>query len=306
MTTWSRRWAIVASLALVAGCSTSRAAPPTAPRPSDAADRPPVLAYAKAPARVRAVLEHSGLEPEVESAGSKLAIGRHVVVAGDVDDPLLYQMALIGDLAVDEVERLDGRTFDGQLLILAPATRSEYVAWGGDGYEDTLGVTRAPTWDGDHSVVTLDMAQRGFTQETLADDGDLLRHVIAHETFHALTLPVGGIRRAPLWLVEGFAEVAANDMRMVPYTRVPRRASLPTTKDFHSEPGAAYFLAWQFASFVVHREGRRRAMRFYFADVSRHHGSSMDRLSKEYLGAALPWLVRRWELVYARARLQGG
>jgi hypothetical protein len=255
------------------------------------------VAYRSAPKSVRTLLDGSGLEPEVEAAGAKLAVGDHVLVAGDAPDSVLTEIAVVGDRAVAEVDRLDGRTVNGRVLILAPATRSEYETWtAGDNFDD-WGVTGFAAWKGGHSWITLALAQPGLYADTLMDDRQLLEHVIAHEMFHALTTP-SGRGRAPLWLTEGFAEMAGQKMSKIADGSPPRRASLPTADQFQPNT-PAYFLAWQFALYLVNHQGREPAMRFYFAAVSKHRHSTLHALSKRYLKAPLPALVRRWEHDYA-------
>lgn len=295
----------VLMLALTSGCTASPAAPTAtgraSPGPGHASgvDRPPVLSYARAPKAVRAVLDHSGLEPVLEGDGALLAIGQHVVVAGDVDSHDLYEMALEGDLAVNEIDRLDGRTFNGRVLILAPATQSEYDSWGGAGHGDAWGITHTPGWKGGHNWIALDLAQRGILAATLKDDSNLLRHVVTHELFHALTLPGGSHADAPLWLVEGFAEVAAQQVRALGPATPPARITLPTNRDFGSTSDS-YFQAWQFAAYLVRHEGRARAMRFYFRAVASHDRTTLGALSRRCLGSSLAALERRWEHAYAR------
>lgn len=276
------------ALVLVAGCSASKA---------DQVNGDPVLTYADAPRPVRTLLDKSGMEPELKAAGARLAVGQHVVVAGDVGETALSEMAHIGDTAVAEVDDLDGQTFHGHVLILAPQTQSDFASWGGAGYDDVYGLTRPPSWKGAPSVITLDLANAGLGAVTVEADGNLLRHVIAHEMFHALTLPVGG-GKAPLWLTEGFAEVAGERMRDIPHPEVTWKAAFPTDAHFDTDPQDAYFLAWQLAAYLQHHDGPARAMRFYFAALSPHRHASLNALSRRDLGAPLKALVRRWKHTY--------
>jgi len=290
------------ALSLTAGCTTSRAVVPsttpgTAPSTAGAGvDRASVVSYAAAPPKVRALVDHTGLEPVVESTGARLALGRHVVVAGDVDATDLHQIALLGDLAVDAVDRMDRRSFAGKLLILAPATESDFRAWDGTGYADAWGVTKVMPWHGGPTWVTLHLSAPGISAATLDDDRLLLRRVITHEVFHALTL--SPTSRAPKWLTEGFAELAGPTLG--PHV-VPEHASLPSDAQVHHDP-LGYFWAWQFASFLTQHAGRARSMRFYLAAVAPHWHATMNALSRRYLGASLSSLVHSWQHAY---RAQG-
>lgn len=256
------------------------------------------MSYARAPKAARAVLDRTGLESVVESTRAKLAVGRHVVVVGDVGSPDLYQMALIGDLAVDEVDRIDGRHFGGRVLILAPATQDEYRAWGGAGYTDAWGITKVPPQKDGSTWITLDLSKPGLTAATMEDDHTLLKEVIAHEMFHALTLKPGGRARAPLWLIEGFAEVAGERMSRLAARTPPRRATLPTDTQIEQDP-YGYYMAGQIAAYIEQRSGRR-AMRFYFAAVSPHRRGTLNEISERYLDISVQDLVRLWKRAYRR------
>lgn len=289
----------LAALALVvtAGCTTKAAIVPSTATPTpvvatSGADRPSVMSYADAPRAVRTLLDHTGVEPIVVSAGAKLAVARHVVVAGDVDPFDLSQMAVEGDIAVDAVDRIDGRSFRGRVLILAPATESDYRAWAGRGHSDDWGITPRTPWHGGSTWIILHLSASGLSAATLDADPHLLRDVITHEMFHALTLTHGS--RAPLWLTEGFAEVAGQKLGP---PHLPKRVALPTDAQVDGHP-LGYFLAWQFAAFLNHRVGHARAMRFYLAAVAPHRQAAINALSKRDLGASLPSLVRSWKKAY--------
>lgn len=301
-----RRCALTAlALSLTTGCTTSTVASVPTPAPTatvaavGGAHRSSVVTYAKAPKTVQAVLDHTGLEPVVESTGAKLAMGRHVVVAGDVDPSDLSAMADVGDDAVDEVDNMTGHSGYGRVLILAPATEAEYEAWGGAGYTDAWGVTRVLAWRGAQTWITLNLAAGGLDAGTLKADQPLLVHVIDHEMFHALTLKPGGQGQAPLWLTEGFAEVAGQMQATVWPRTPPRRATLPTDTQVHKDT-YGYFLAWQFVAFVEGRVGPARAMRFYFAAVSPQRDSTLNALSRRYLGASLARLTSNWQHAYRK------
>jgi hypothetical protein len=286
---------------MAAGCTTEAAVAPTTTPPtpvvaSDGADHPQVMRYADAPGAVRALLDHTGLEPVVESTGAKLAVGEHVVVAGDIDSTDLQQLALGGDVTVDAVDRIDGHGFGGRVLILAPATESDYRAWGGAKYPHLPGFTRVTPLHGGSTWITLNLAQRGPAGLSLQDDRGLLRHTIAHELFHALTLEPGF--KAPLWLLEGFAEVAGSQFAALGPRHLPRTVSLPKDTQVNRRPALGYYLAWQFAAFLNHHVGQARAMRFYLAAVAPHRHGTMNALSRRYLGTPLPGLVRSWEKAY--------
>lgn len=293
------------ALSLTTGCTTSTAAPASITAPTATAGamagahRSSVVTYADAPKAVQAVLDHTGLEPVVEGTGAKLAVGRHVLVAGDVDSADLAALAHVGDGAVDEVDKLTGQRLQGRVLILAPATEPEYQTWGGSGYTDAWGVTRVVARRGAQTWITLNLAAGGLDAATLKADQPLLVHVIDHEMFHALTLKPGGQGQAPLWLTEGFAEVAGQQQAVVWPRTPPRRATVPTNAQVHTDT-YGYFLAWQFVAFVERRVGQARAMRFYVAAVSPERHSTLNALSKRYLGASLARLTSDWKHAYRK------
>ncbi|HEX5404336.1 MAG TPA: hypothetical protein VFX16_18775 [Pseudonocardiaceae bacterium] len=292
-------------LSLTAGCTTSTAAPAPTSTPKATAGalggarRSSVVTYASAPKAVQTVLDHTGLEPVVETTGAKLAVGHHVVVAGDVDPSDLSAMAQVGDDAVDEVDQLTGLSVHGRVLILAPATEAEYLAWGGAGFTDAWGITRYLAWKGAQTWITLNLATGGLDAGTLKADQPLLVHVIDHEMFHALTLKPSGRGKAPLWLTEGFAALAGQQQATVWPRTPPTRVTLPTDTQVRTDT-YGYFLAWQFVVFVERRVGQARAMRFYFAAVSPRRHSTLNALSNRYLKASLATLASRWKHAYRK------
>lgn len=226
--------------------------------------------------------------------------GRHAVVVGDEPRPRMQVVVDAADTAWGALKKLVGALPSAPGLVLTPRTDGELQQWSGltTLISDVWGVTIPGKTSSQLPYVILDCAAPGVTKPHLIDDDLLIKHVVTHELFHAYTLgsdtPV-----APLWVVEGFAELAGQDAVALIPTSPPTTPVVPTDEQLRGkDAGDYYFIAWMLVSSLAGRFGTDSAMGFY-KQLINSPGTSLEDASGKNFG--FPWakVVAQWKFGYA-------
>ena len=213
--------------------------------------------------------------------------GRATVLVGAGQDATRW--AALADRAATDVHDLLpaplGQGWDGRVVVEVPSSRSDLVrVLGGEpsAYAGTAAVTRpeGPTTDAAVRVVV----------DPGAATGNGLAALLTHETVHVATRSAGS--PAPLWAVEGLAELVALEAR--PDQRSTELSALRTAADDDRDPlpadaafaaggpdvPGAYARAWLACRAVVDRRGADRLGRLYAA---LDRGETLDRAATSSL-----------------------
>lgn len=212
-----------------------------------------------------------------ELPGAQVRRTARTLVVGSVDDAEMTRVSQRAERAVDVVAGVWTAPWPHRLVVLAPATEPDYrglLRSPGDAGAQVAAVT-----DGGTGADGLAHADRVVLDPTamasLQPDGRSV--VVAHEALHvAMRASVRG--RVPLWVSEGYAEVAgyrAPVRRLAPgrvvgalreqVTRTGLPATLPADADFATSADSlapAYNGAWVAMTLLLERLGPARLTTF--------------------------------------------
>lgn len=219
-----------------------------------------------------------------ELPGARVLRTARTLVIGSVDAAELGRVSERAEHAVDVVDGVWTGRWPRRLVVIAPATEQDYRDQLGSGADADAQV--AAVTDGSTGADGLAHADRIVLDPTamasLQPDGRAV--VLTHEALHvAMRAAVPG--RVPLWVSEGYAEVAgyrAPAQRLAPdrvvgalkeqvaRTGLPR--ALPDDAAFGASAGsiaAAYNAAWVAMTLLLDRLGPARLTAFAAAAASR-------------------------------------
>lgn len=283
--------------ALMASCSTDTATRP--PTPSRSRTAPATVS----PMDSRLDASDIGLRLGLDYAALRSSTSQGVLVAGNARQDWVTNVAQIATDMPASVAGIVNETPKSTALIMLPSTAPEFTqwitSWGGEGIVDLAGITLF--LPGELPWVALNPRLPGYN--TPWDDsagGWLLRHVVAHETFHAVTLP-SGFHHVPLWLAEGYAEYAAGVVTTVmpPQTkRAPMNPALPTDAQMRNDRKSpnAYFYSWAFVDYLYSVKSAAAAALYQeTVDGASNH---IDALCQRHFGAGLQSLEASWKKQY--------
>lgn len=222
-----------------------------------------------------------------------------VIAVGDVPEDRVRVVAQLAKVGRDELLNLLGTLPSYDTLVLLPKSDTEFHDWSGTSpmLADVWGVTIPGANDRQLPFVVLDSSAPGVAQPTLIQDDQVLAHVIAHEMFHATTLE-SDIPVCPLWVTEGFAELAGQRALLLVPTAPPATPVVPTDEQLRgSRASDYYFLAWTIADHMARTYGDRAAIRFYRDQID-HPGTSLDVSCRSAFGVQFTTVAAAWRAAY--------
>lgn len=227
-----------------------------------------------------------------EVKGLHYRISSRVVAVGNTTDTVLKTVSNAADDSIPRIEALTGQHAKNKYLILTADDDSTAQKWTGDSnVADADGITMPY---GKAAWIVIPTGHR-FTDGTrIIDDDDYFTHVMDHEVFHADTLPVDfDDPSVPEWMVEGYAEWAANqEVSTGPEKEPPAR--LPSDTEVVDDTDDGYFRAGMFVQYIADRFGTSKALAFYRAMLVATH----DSLAAEFhrvTGADYKATVTAWQ-----------
>ncbi|WP_291520617.1 hypothetical protein [Branchiibius sp. NY16-3462-2] len=227
-----------------------------------------------------------------EVKGLHYRISSRVVAVGNTTDTVLQKVTDTADESVPRIEALTGQHAKDKYLVLAAADDSTAQKWTGDSnVADADGITMPY---GKAAWIVIPTGHHFTDGMRIIDDDDYFTHVMDHEVFHADTLPVDfDDPSVPEWMVEGYAEWAANqEVSTGPEKEPPAR--LPSDKEVVDDTDDGYFRAGMFVQYVADRFGTSKALAFYRAMLVATH----DSLAVEFqraTGADYKATVTAWQ-----------
>ncbi len=234
--------------------------------------------------------------------GMRARRGRASLVIGNVPEATLAAYAALADDAVRSVHAAWPRPWAARVVVVAPGSVEQFARLAGvvdaaqvaavtDGPLDARGLAT-----GDRVVVNPEVFE-GLTAQGRAV---VLTHEGAHVAVRA-SLPQG---RAPMWLVEGFAEYVGYLVSTLPRTRLaaelltsvrdgtgPNR--LPGAGDMDpagSTIAPAYLQAWLAVAVLADRYGRPALLRFYADAAADGTGAAFAVLGTTEADFTRAWL----------------
>jgi len=221
---------------------------------------------------------------------------RLISLGGARTDVLLTRIG--GDIgpAVAAVEKFWGTDWDHEIVVVATANQTQFVADAGldpdRQWADIAAVAVADHVDLDHHQAS---GQRiVFAPGAWAMGDSALRIVLTHELFH-FAARTGTALDAPRWLVEGVADFVAR-----PPTPLPPDAAasvaLPTDADLDvagPDRSRGYDRAWWFARFAADTYGVETLHSLYVHACGPGHGD-LAMAVQQSLGIDLAGLRARW------------
>ncbi len=208
---------------------------------------------------------------------------RLISLGGSRTDELLTRIE--GEIggAVAAVEKFWGTDWDREIVVIATASDSQFIAQAGldpgRQWSDIAAVAVADHVDLDGHRAS---GQRiVFAPGAAAMGAESLRIVLTHELFH-LAARADTAPDAPRWLTEGVADFVAR-----PPTTLPAGAAadtaLPTDADLDAigpRRALAYDRAWWFARFVADDYGLDALRRLYTEAAGPHHSDFATALRR--------------------------
>ncbi|RNI23926.1 hypothetical protein [Flexivirga caeni] len=285
-------------MALLTGYSASahaRSAPVTRSVRPTVTD-PAAIAAESVPETPSARLAASGLDQVVPlGAGMTAKTVENTVAIGSRPAAVVDTIASLADEFGAQAAGLVGRAEAHPILMLVPSTAREFQVWldaGAASLTEVAGVTVTPLSPQLPWVVlnpNIDAAT------TTAAGGHHLsfEHTIAHEVFHAVTLPSGD-QTAPRWLIEGAAEWASTALTGTVERKPARRPYLPTETQLYAPATGydAYFFAEWFVAYLMKRD-LGAGIDFYNKAIT-SPARETSPLARKYFGRSLEQLKRQW------------
>lgn len=224
--------------------------------------------------------------------GLHYRLSPRVVAVGNTTDTVLTTLVETANDSIPRIESLTGEHAKDKYLILAAANDSTAQKWTGDSnVADADGITMPY---GKAAWIVIPTGHRFSDGGRVIDDDDYFRHVMDHEVFHADTLPVGfDDPSVPEWMVEGYAEWAANqEVSTGPEKEPPAR--LPSDTEVVNDTDDGYFRAGMFVQYVADRFGTSKALAYYRAMLVATHGSIAEEFHRA-TGADFKTTVAAWQ-----------
>lgn len=255
---------------------------------------------AAAARRIRASALQDRLQLGVGGLRAAAAGGASYAV-GTRSTQILSGIAALADSDAGQAADLVGMTPVGSVLVLVPSEMAEFSSWenqGAPGVDEVAGLTFTPPHARPWLLLNpeLDLT----VDDTTSAAGLALQHTVAHEVFHATTLP-SGRQTAPRWLIEGYAEWAAGQVSDVLVRAPTAKPYLPTEKQLYAaKTGAdAYYFAASFVGYLMRRKSSAAAA-LYRAAI-KAPGAQIDTLARRYFGQSLATLRASWLAQYSAA-----
>ena len=227
-----------------------------------------------------------------EVKGLHYRVSSRVVAVGNTTDTVLEAVIDTADDSIPRIEALTGQHAKDKYLILAAADDSTAQKWTGDSnVADADGITMPY---GKAAWIVIPTGHHFIDGGRILDDHDYFTHVMDHEVFHADTLPVDfDDPSVPEWMVEGYAEWAANqEVSTGPEKEPPAR--LPSDAEVRADTDDGYFRAGMFVQYIADRFGTSKALAFYRAMLVATH----DPVAAEFhraTGADFTAAVTAWQ-----------
>ncbi|MFC6714780.1 hypothetical protein [Branchiibius cervicis] len=271
--------------AVLSGCHAS------SPATTSATSIPPTTESPQALATAR--LARSGLSPAAApvpgATGVSTAVNSAAVVVGTVPASAVNTLATLAMSYTPTLAQLCSIPAPREsTLILAPATAAEYDRWTNQSLNpEERGVTVVV----EHVAPWIALKPALTTAEQ--------QNVLAHEMLHALTLTPQARATQPLWLTEGFAQLAATDVTSVQAlsAKPPPAAHLPSNAQFVADSGTSYVLAFLFAVFLQIR--RKDAVSAFYTPAVTSNPADLNALARRVFGADIAGLTRQWQTSYS-------
>ncbi|PWJ24226.1 hypothetical protein ATK17_0314 [Branchiibius hedensis] len=268
-----------ASVAATSSPTSSAGAAPSSATPSAAATSTDGSMRQGLPDEVVDRLTLSRVFLEVaEVKGLHYRISGRVVAVGNTSDSVLTTVTDAADESIPRIEALSGQHAKDKYLILAAADDSTAQKWTGDSnVADADGITMPY---GKAAWIVIPTGHRFSDGGRVLDDDEYFTHVMDHEVFHADTLPVDfDDPSVPEWMVEGYAEWAANqEVSTGPEKEPPAR--LPSDTEVVDDTDDGYFRAGMFVQYLADRFGTSKALAYYRAMLVATHGSIAEEFHR--------------------------